>query len=183
MPSRLPRVPRTPLPELAEFLAPLTVHFTQRPSAAVLKRYMSGLVTECPQKNRDTLTRVVPGTNEQQLHHLLTDMAWDERDLNAQRIQQMLRLPSEGDAVLVLDDTGFPKQGQHSAGVQRQYSGTPGKTGNCEVAVTSRAGQDPDQPRVRRARYRLERHRGGGTDHPRRAAGPGTGAGCSAVRL
>jgi SRSO17 transposase len=136
MPSRLPRVPRTPLPELAEFLAPLTVHFAQRPSAAVLERYVSGLLTECPHKNCDTLAQVVPGTNEQQLHHLLTDMAWDEQDLNAQRIQQMLTLPTEGDAVLVLDDTGFPKQGHASAGVQRQYSGTLGKTGNCQVAVT-----------------------------------------------
>src|SRR5690242_3029072 len=111
MPSRLPRVPRPSMPELTEFLAPLAVHFAQRPSAAVLERYVSGLLTECPHKNCDTLAQVVPDTNEQQLHHLLTDMVWDEQDLNRQRIQQMLTLPTEGDAVLVLDDTGFPKQG------------------------------------------------------------------------
>src|SRR6185437_15233994 len=133
---RVPRDPSGPMPELEEFLRPFTVTFAQRQSATVLERYVSGLLTECPNKNCDTIAQVVPGTSEQQLQNLLTDMAWDEHDLNTQRIGQMLTLPTEGDAVLILDDTGFPKQGKRSAGVQRQYSGTLGKTGNCQVAVT-----------------------------------------------
>jgi SRSO17 transposase len=39
------------------------------------------------------------------------------------------------DAVLVLDETGFVKKGDRSAGVQRQYTGTAGKQENCQVAV------------------------------------------------
>lgn len=133
---RVQRAPVDPMPELAEFLAPFTVTFTQRPSARMLERYCTGLLTDQPNKNCDTLAQVVPGTSEQRLHHLVSDMAWDAPGLNRQRVQTMLALPTDGDGVLLFDDTGFPKQGHASAGVQRQYSGTLGKTGNCQVAVT-----------------------------------------------
>jgi SRSO17 transposase len=134
-PARLPQAPRTPLPELAEFLAPLRVHFTQGPSAETLRQYLTGLLSEQPNKNCDTLAAVVPETNEQRFNHLLTDMVWDETALNRQRIARMQRLPSEGDGVLIFDDTGFEKRGCHSVGVARQYSGTAGKVTNCQVTV------------------------------------------------
>jgi len=133
--ERLPQAPRTPLPELAEFLAPLRVHFTQGPSADTLRQYLTGLLSEHPNKNCDTLAEVVPETNEQQFHHLLTDMVWDETSLNRQRIARMRTLPSEGDGVLIFDDTGFEKQGRHSVGVAHQYTGTAGKLTNCQVTV------------------------------------------------
>ena len=134
--TRLPRVPEVPMPELAAFLAPFDVHFIQRPSAKSLERYVTGLLTEQPVKNCDTLAQVVPATSEQRLPYLLTDMTWDHEDLNRQRVRRMLAPESEGDAVLIFDDTGFAKQGMHSVGVRRQYSGTLGKTGNCQLAVT-----------------------------------------------
>jgi SRSO17 transposase len=133
--ARLPQAPRAPRPELAEFLAPLRVHFTQGPSAETLRQYLTGLLSEHPHKNCDTLTEIVPETNEQQFNHLLTDMVWDENALNRQPIARMQTLPSAGDGVLILDDTGFEKRGRHSVGVARQYSGTAGKVTNCQVTV------------------------------------------------
>ena len=133
--KRIPQVPSTPLPELAEFLEPFRVHFRRSEGRQSLERYLSGLLTEHPNKNCDTLAQIVPGTSEQRLQGLMTSIDWDEADLNRQRVETMLRLPSEGDGVLIFDDTGFAKQGRCSVGVAWQYSGTLGKTGNCQVAV------------------------------------------------
>jgi SRSO17 transposase len=132
---RMPHAPTAPMPELAEFLTPFHVHFHRSEGPESLERYLVGLLTEHPNKNCDTLAQVVPGTSEQRLQGLLTSIDWDEDDLNRQRVQTLLTLPTEGDGVLILDDTGFAKQGKHSVGVARQYSGTLGKTGNCQVTV------------------------------------------------
>src|SRR5690242_10337216 len=121
--KRLPHAPREPLPQLAEFLAPFRLRFSFARSFTSLERYLTGLLTEHPQKNCDTLAQVVPGTTQQNLQYLLTDLVWDEQALNRQRIQRMLELPSEGDGVLVIDDTGFVKKGTASVGVARQYTG------------------------------------------------------------
>lgn len=118
--ERVPQAPRAPLPELAEFLAPLRVHCTQGPSAEPLRQYLTGWLSEQPNKNCDTLAEVVPETTEQQLPHLLSDMVWEETALNHQRIAQRQALPSEGNGVLLFDDTGFEEQGRHSVGVAHQ---------------------------------------------------------------
>jgi SRSO17 transposase len=125
--ERMPQAPRTPLPELAEFLAPLRVQFTQGPSAETRRQYVTGLLSEHPHKNCGTLAEVVPEPSAPQLQYLLTDMVWDEQALNRQRIAQMLTLPHAGEGVLSFADTGFEKKGRASAGVARQYTGTVGK--------------------------------------------------------
>src|SRR5215471_9343657 len=133
--KRVPLAPGDPMPALDEFLRPYHVHFARSEATHALERYLTGLFTEHPNKNCDTIAQVVPGTSEQSLQGLLTAMTWDEDDLNRQRVQTMLTLPTEGDGVLIVDDTGFAKQGQSSVGVARQYSGTLGKVGNCQVTV------------------------------------------------
>jgi SRSO17 transposase len=82
------------------------------------------------------MAQAVPGTSEQRLQEFLTNMPWDEEDLNRQRVQKMIPEATLGGGVLVLDDTGFATQGKTSVGVARQYSGTLGQVGNCQIAVT-----------------------------------------------
>src|SRR5437762_8156073 len=78
--NRIPQAPAEPLPELAEFLAPFRVHFHRSEGPQTLERYLTGLLTEHPHKNCDTLAQVVPGTSEQRLQGLLTAIDWDENE-------------------------------------------------------------------------------------------------------
>ena len=123
-------------PELQEFLGAFHVCFRRLEGRKALERYTTGLLTELPNKNCDTLAQAVPGSSEQRLQEFLTNMQWDEEDLNRQRVRKMIAEATRGEGVLVFDDTGFPKQGTASVGVERQYSGTLGKVGNCQIAVT-----------------------------------------------
>lgn len=124
------------LPELREFLGNFQVRFRRPEGAEAPERYTTGLLTELPNKNCDTIAQAVPGTSEQRLQEVLTNMQWDEEDLNRQRVQKLTAEATLGDGVLVLDDTGFAKQGKASVGVARQDSGTLGNVGNCQLAVT-----------------------------------------------
>ena len=69
------------------------------------------------------------------MQDFLSRMRWDadavRDDLRAYVVEHL----GDPGAVLVLDETGFVKKGEKSAGVQRQYSGTAGRVENCQVGV------------------------------------------------
>jgi SRSO17 transposase len=77
----------------------------------------------------------------------------------------------------VVDDTGFPKFGTASPGVARQYSGTLGKVGNCQIGLSVHAVTDAAScpvPGLMEALNPREDESHGGTEEvPRRAAGAG----------
>lgn len=75
---------------------------------------------------------------EQRIGHFLTNAAWSDERLRALAAEYALKEMTARQPVRtwIIDDTGFPKQGKHSVGVQRQYTGTTGKTSNCQVAVS-----------------------------------------------
>jgi SRSO17 transposase len=131
----VPARPST-LPELDACLSTFHIKFRRSEGEAALERYVTGLLTELPKKNCDTMATAVPGTSEQRLQEFLTNMQWDEDDLNRQRVAKLIAEATVGNGVLMFDDTGFEKKGTSSVGVARQYSGTLGKVGHCQVAVT-----------------------------------------------
>lgn len=94
------------------------------------------MLTDLSHKTADTIAAAVAGTSTERLQHLLTDADWDAQALDQARVAGLVA-QSPADGVLVLDDTGLPKQGRHSVGVERQYSGTLGKVGNCQVVVSA----------------------------------------------
>lgn len=99
-------------------------------------QYLRGLlVQQTDRRNAENLAEAVPGATPRALQRFLTDSPWDHARVIT-RLQDYVgdRLNAD-DGVFVLDDTGFAKQGKHSVGVARQYSGTLGKVGNCQIGV------------------------------------------------
>lgn len=132
----VPKASPDPLPELDVFLTPFAPLFRREQSRQSLERYVTGLLTDLPRKNCDTIAAAVAGTSTERLQHLLTDADWDPGKVDEQRVRWLVARSPEGGA-LALDDTGLPKQGSRSVGVARQYSGTLGKVANCQVVVTA----------------------------------------------
>lgn len=132
----VPKASPAPLPELASFLAPFAPLFRRSQSRESLERYVTGLLTDLPRKNCDTIAAAVAGTSTERLQHLLTDAEWDPAALDEQRVR-FLAQHSPADGILVLDDTSFPKKGKQSVGVHAQYCGALGKVANCQVVVSA----------------------------------------------
>jgi SRSO17 transposase len=124
------------LPELAEYLAPFAQHFVRSEGRNTLERYSTGLLSDIRRKNGTAIADAIPATTNQRLQSLLTGIQWDEDAFNTQRVQQLRDGVRLGNGVLIVDDTGFPKQGHCSVGVARQYCGELGKVDNCQVCVT-----------------------------------------------
>jgi SRSO17 transposase len=100
------------------------------------EQYLRGLlVQQTDRRNAENLAETVEGATPRSLQRFLSDSPWDDERV-IDRLQRYVgqRL-NQADGVFVLDDTGFAKQGQKSVGVARQYSGTLGKVGNCQIGV------------------------------------------------
>lgn len=124
------------LPELEAFLGPYAHLFEREPTRRSVERYLTGLFTDLSHKTCDTISEVVAGTSTQRLHHMLADAEWDSGAMDEIRVRRLAD-DSPDAGILILDDTGQVKQGRCSVGVARQYSGTMGKVGNCQVVVTA----------------------------------------------
>ena len=105
--------------------------------------YCTGLLLPVKRKSVEPMAaQLAPGnvrSEHQRLHHFVADAAWsDEAVLGAVRTHVLERVSKRVGApeVVIIDDTGFPKQGTHSVGVARQYCGQLGKQDNCQVAVS-----------------------------------------------
>jgi SRSO17 transposase len=100
------------------------------------EQYLRGLlVQQTDRRNAENLAETLEGATPRSLQRFLTESPWDDEAV-IDRLQGYVgqRL-NRADSVFVLDDTGFAKQGKKSVGVARQYSGTLGKVGNCQVGV------------------------------------------------
>jgi len=100
--------------------------------------YLRGLIEQGARKSLEPLVERLGGdANYQSLQQFLAVSPWDPAlvvKATAERVAPAIDVEA-----WVLDDTGFPKDGKHSPGVKRQYSGTLGKIGNCQIGVSLHA--------------------------------------------
>lgn len=100
------------------------------------EQYLRGLlVQQTDRRNAENIAEVLEDASPRALQRFLTESPWSSQRL-IERLQRYLgpRL-STPEAVYVVDETGFPKQGDQSVGVAHQYCGTLGKVANCQVGV------------------------------------------------
>jgi SRSO17 transposase len=107
--------------------------------------YVRGLLLEGERKSVGAMVPRLPEGEEQALQQFVSQSPWPWEPvwekLAASARQQ------RGEAFWIIDDTSFPKKGEHSVGVQRQYCGALGKLANCQVAVSlHQAGPTGSQP-------------------------------------
>src|SRR5712692_5513154 len=97
--------------------------------------YVRSLLLDGERKSVEPLATRLPEGNVQAMQQFIGQSPW-EWNLVWERLGKRMTAELEPDPAWVVDDTGFPKQGTHSVAVERQYSGTLGKTGNCQIAVS-----------------------------------------------
>src|SRR6476659_768852 len=110
--------------------------------AKPLRDYCLCLMMPCERKSVEPMAAITAphrtAAQHQSLLHFIGEGKWSDEKVLA-KVREMVLPQVERHGAIeawIIDDTGFPKQGQHSVGVARQYCGQLGKQDNCQVAVS-----------------------------------------------
>src|SRR5208283_5936342 len=97
--------------------------------------YIQGLLLDGQRKSVQPMAERIAGADEQALNQFLNQSPWEVTEIQ-RRLARRLADDGVDPVYWVIDETSFPKAGEHSVGVARQYCGALGKVANCQVAVT-----------------------------------------------
>jgi SRSO17 transposase len=122
-------------PELDHFLGRYAPLFGRPENGRHARLFVQGLLGGSGRRSAENIAQAIAGANVRTLQAFLATGSWGDRDVLAQARHDVLSALADEDAVWNADETGFPKKGKKSVGVKRQYSGTLGRTENCQVAV------------------------------------------------
>jgi SRSO17 transposase len=127
--------------ELNGYLDALVAQMGRTERREAMRNYMVGLLLDGERKSVEPMAaRLVEREDEiegmrQRLLGCVAEANWSDEEL-FKRLALRFERELPGLEALVVDDTGHPKKGEHSVGVQRQYSGTLGRVDNCQVATS-----------------------------------------------
>jgi SRSO17 transposase len=131
--------------EVDSFLSPFKIHWgsddghkwsRNDDTKRAARNYSIGLLLPGRRKNMTGIANRLNIDNNA-VQQFISDSPWDCRSVISTNMNGMRDLLTTNEGVIVFDDTGQVKKGTKSPGVARQYSGTIGKVGNCQVIVTS----------------------------------------------
>ena len=123
---------------LEAFMADVAAGLGRSEQRRCAQLYARGLLEAGTRKSLEpVVARLGDDGDYEALQHFLADSPWDP--VVVQKAVAERVAPEIDVEAWVIDDTGIPKDGKHSPGVKRQYSGTLGKIGNCQIAVSVHA--------------------------------------------
>ena len=129
---------------LEDFLDGIGGLLKNRRRRASFATYAYGLLSDAERKSMEPIAARASGGPEkvvayhERLVHFLADSPWKDRPVREYAARYALDEMTARSPITawILDDTGFLKKGEHSPGVQRQYTGSAGKVTNCQIGVS-----------------------------------------------
>lgn len=122
-------------PELETFLDRYAPLFGLREAQAHARRFVQGLLLGAERRSAENIAEAIDGGVVRSLQKFLAQSPWSDADLIEELQRHVAEVLGDVDAALNVDETGFPKKGAKSVGVQRQYAGCLGRTDNCQIGV------------------------------------------------
>ena len=122
------------LGRLRRFVDPFADCLVRSKQRVLTQQYVAGLLSQVERKNVESIA-YHHDQDRQALQKFVGQYTWDHRPLIGELVRQVGRALGREDGVLVFDPSGFPKKGNESVGVQRQWCGRLGKVDNCQVGV------------------------------------------------
>ena len=119
---------------LDEFLKEFDDCIKTAPSREHFRTYTGGQLSDLERKSVEPIA-LEAGVPPRTLQAFLNMLVWDETAVRLRVQDVVMRDHAEENAIALIDETSFPKKGDKTAGVQRQYCGATGKTDNCVVTV------------------------------------------------
>ncbi len=129
---------------LDEYFGRIGAHLKDKRKRESFAMYAFGLLGDGERKSAEPIAARACADPDRvknvhdKLLHFLARAEWDDREVRQVAADYAIEALAEREPITtwIIDDTGFLKQGEHSVGVQRQYTGSAGKVANCQIGVS-----------------------------------------------
>lgn len=121
--------------ELKGFHAEFEDCFSRQEPRDNFYQFMAGQLSQLERKSIEPIAIAIKNAKVRAMQFFVSDVAWDDNKILSKYRSMVNDDMGDPNGVLIIDESGFPKKGNESAGVERQYCGGIGKVDNCQVGV------------------------------------------------